>query len=191
MSRRNKGENATCLHCDGDCRLTNGVEVYPHRPDLADKQIWKCDPCQATVGCHPGGTRSLGHAANKRTRDARMKLHELMLDPLWENEPDRKAARRWVYKFLTKALGIKREDCHTGMFTIERCRDAWRALKDQTPETIRSWNAARFDAVQEAKTDQENRRRGRRGRRASRDDVKPITGAMFCPKQAALDEVPW
>ena len=22
---------ATCLHCEGDCRLTNGAEIYPPR----------------------------------------------------------------------------------------------------------------------------------------------------------------
>ncbi|MGI9484465.1 MAG: zinc-finger-containing protein [Geminicoccaceae bacterium] len=51
---------ATCLHCGGDCRLTDGAEIYPHRPDLADKQIWKCDACKARVGCHPDTTDPLG-----------------------------------------------------------------------------------------------------------------------------------
>ncbi|MDH3659539.1 MAG: DUF3268 family zinc-finger domain-containing protein [Alphaproteobacteria bacterium] len=181
----------TCLHCGGDCRLTDGAEIYPHRPDLHHKPIWKCDPCQATVGCHPGGTKPLGYAADKKTRDARMQLHNLMLDPLWLDEQDRKDARRRTYRFLARALGIGRDECHTGMFTIDRCRDAWRALKDQTPETIRAWNASRCNAAQEARTDRKSRKRGKRGRRASRDDVRPITGPLFCPRQAALNEVPW
>ena len=118
------GHEATCLHYNSQCRLTDGAEIYPHRPDLAEKQIWKCDPCLATVGCHPGGTNPLGHAADKATRNARMMLHEQMLDPIWQNEPDkpsRKTTRRRVYKFLAFALDIAPEDCHTGMFTIERC----------------------------------------------------------------------
>ena len=70
-----------------------------------------------------------------------MLLHEQILDPLWKNEPDRKAARRWVYKFLAKALGIERDQCHTGMFTIERCRDAWRALsRARNPTRSAAWN---------------------------------------------------
>ena len=182
---------ATCLHCGGDCRLTNGVEVYPHRTDLYPKLFYVCDRCDASVGVHSGTEKPLGHAADKPTRNARMLLHEQILDPLWKNEPDRRAARRWVYKFLAKALGIEREDCHTGMFTIERCRDAWRALKDQTPETIRAWNDSRRAAGQEGRTDRKRKKHGRRRRRASRDDVKPITGRDFCPKQAALNEVPW
>ena len=37
--------SATCLRCGGDCRLTNGTEIYPHRPDPAEKKIWKRDAC--------------------------------------------------------------------------------------------------------------------------------------------------
>ncbi len=51
---------ATCLHCDGDCWLTNGAEIYLHLAHLSDGQIWKCDPCQAWVGCQDGGTKPLG-----------------------------------------------------------------------------------------------------------------------------------
>ncbi|MGI9484760.1 MAG: zinc-finger-containing protein [Geminicoccaceae bacterium] len=82
---------ATCLHCGGDCGLTEGVEIYPHRPDLADKQIWKCDPCQATVGCHPGTLNPLGHAADEPTRKARSNLHDLRLDLIWKSQPDKPA----------------------------------------------------------------------------------------------------
>ena len=141
---------ASRLHCGGDCRLTDGVEIYPHRPDLADKQIWKCDSCNATVGCHPGGTKPLGHAADKATRNARMMLHERMLDPIWQNEPDkpfRKAARRRVYKFPAFVLDIDRDDCHTGMFTIERCRAAWKALNGVTPQSLEDWCSARRETT--------------------------------------------
>ena len=182
---------ATCLHCGGDCRLTDGAEIYPHRPDLAEKQIWKCDPCQSWVRCHDGTKNPLGYAADGPTRDARIKLHQLMLDPLWLNEPDRKDARRRTYRFLARALGIEHDECHTAKFTVERCRDAWRALRGQTSETIRTWNDASRNAAQEATTDRKNRNRDRRRRCASRNDVKPITGPLFCPKQAALNEVPW
>lgn len=185
---------ATCLHCDGDCRLTDGVEIYPHRPDLADKQIWKCDPCNATVGCHPGGTEPLGHAADKATRQARMKLHEQRLDPIWKNQPDKpsqKATRRRVYKFLTFALGIKREECHTGMFTIERCRAAWRALQDVTPQTLEDWCANRQELAHESRSDRQRRRHGKAKRKASPITGCWIVGKNFCAKQAALDEVPW
>ena len=181
---------ATCLHCGDECRLTDGAEIYPHRQDLASKPIWKCDPCGATVGCHPGGTRPLGKAADAPTRRARMMLHQHMLDPLWKHQPDRKWARTAAYRFLARALGLTRDECHTGLFTVDQCREAWKALREQTPATIAAWTESRRQSAQEARTDKKNRKRGKT-RKASRDDGIVITGRYFCPKQAALQEVPW
>ena len=157
----------TCLHCEGGCRLTDGKEVYPPCPDLHHKHFYVCDHCDARVGCHPGTTTPLGYAADKPTRDARSMLHELMLDPLWNSAPNPSRARRWTYKFLANALGIKREHCHTGMFSIERCREAWKAIRYQTPATIQQWNDARRIAAQEAETDRNRKKRGQPRRKAS------------------------
>lgn len=127
-----------CLHCHKPCRLTDGREIYPHRPDLAKKPIWKCDPCKAHVGCHPGTQEPLGFAADAQTRKARMTLHSEMLDPIWKTAPKkrRSATRNAVYAFLSRAMGLDRDETHTGMWTIEQCRDAWRHLKGHTHETI-------------------------------------------------------
>lgn len=184
---------ATCLHCDSACRLTDGSEVYPHRPDLFAKNFYVCDHCDARVGCHGDTTRPFGHAADLETRNARSALHDKMLDPLWKKEPqaDLKAARTGVYRFLARALGIEPCECHTGMFSIERCRDAWRALAGQTPATIRQWNNERRAFAQEAHTDRQRTRHGRRRRRASRDNAPSITGPRFDPAQASRNEVPW
>lgn len=137
---------ASCLHCGSDCRLTDGREIYPHRGDLYEKPVWKCDECNATVGCHPDTTIPLGYAANKETRRARSLLHEKMLDPLWKNAPgddgDKRAARRKVYKYLTAQLGIEHSQCHTGMFDIHQCRAAWWALHGRTLPKIEEWCAA-------------------------------------------------
>ena len=177
MSRRSlPGGRTTCLHCEGDCRLTNGVEIFPPRSDLHHKHFYVCDQCEARVGCHPDTTTPLGYAADEPTRKARSMLHELMLDPLWNSAPNPKRARRWTYKFLANALGIKRDHCHTGMFTIERCREAWKALRYQTPATIQQWNDARRIAAQEAETDRKRKKHGQPRRRASRDYAPSITG---------------
>jgi hypothetical protein len=135
----------------------------------------------------------LGRAADKATRDARIQLHNRMLDPLWKKLPDdhRKTGRVRTYRFLAWALGIERKDCHTGMFTIERCREAWQALKEQTPATIRQWNDARRQVATEAATDRQRRRHGKKRRKASPDHLPSIRGRDFCPQQAALNEVPW
>lgn len=142
----------TCGECQGTSALTSGLEIYPHRPDLHDKPIWKCEGCGAYVGCHPGTTNPLGTPAGHALRQARMLLHNRMIDPLWKTadrcgfyspktERSRKAIRRRarerVYIFLSQQLGIGRDETHTGMFDIETCRRAWKALQGVTYQEIR------------------------------------------------------
>lgn len=127
-----------CLHCGEASRLTGGREVYPHRPDLRSKKFWKCDRCDASCGCHPGGVQPLGFPANKETRQARMKLHNQRLDPLWRTVPrkQRNRTRGTLYAYMADCMGIPREKTHTGMFTIEQCRKAWECLGKITPEIL-------------------------------------------------------
>lgn len=141
-----------CPTCTKAARLTDGREVYPHRPDLHGKPIWKCDGCSGYVGCHPGTTEPLGTPANAELRKAREHVHAL-LDPIWQQadqfyadmktDRDRKLVRRLarvrVYEFLTHSLGITADECHVGMFEIERCRKAWKALHGVDYGTIRAW----------------------------------------------------
>lgn len=165
-----------CPSCNLACRLTDGAEIYPHRPDLRHKPIWKCDGCGAYVGCHPNTTTAMGIPANAALRSARVILHNEMLDPLWENawrEPCYantqshpsggrrangkeardsrktilKAARGRVYAFLAFKLGIADQDCHTGHFDIETCRLAWTALRGVTYAEIREWAKSRKAAA--------------------------------------------
>jgi hypothetical protein len=146
-----------CPTCSRAARRTSGREVYPHRPDLADKPIWRCDRCGGYVGCHPGGTKPLGTPANAELRKARSLLHERLLDPLWktadrcgeyapESERARQAIRRRartrVYAFLADRLRLSAADCHTGMFDLETCRRAWRVLQGVTYSEIRAWARA-------------------------------------------------
>lgn len=144
--------------CGVPTRLTDGREIYPNRADLADKAIYVCDACGARVGCHPGTTNALGIPANAQLRDARMKLHDRMIDPLWmtadqtgdyapEDEKARmiirQAARGRVYAYLAHKMGLDRKDTHTANFTLEQCRDAWQALQGVTYPEIRAWAKAR------------------------------------------------
>ncbi|MEM6623881.1 MAG: zinc-finger-containing protein [Pseudomonadota bacterium] len=123
-----------CMHCDQVARKTTGQEVYPRRPDLWEKVIWKCDGCGAYCGCHPGSSTPLGYPANAETRRARMLLHNKMLDPLWKKQRKgrRRYARNMVYAFLSAELGMPGERTHTAMWDVETCRKAWRALQGKT-----------------------------------------------------------
>lgn len=154
----NTPEAPLCPYCGQPAVLRSGAEVYRFRDDLADKWFWCCDPCQSRCGCHGKTKKPLGVPARADLRDARMKLHDQMLDPLWKNavaaggyEPeDEKAraiivstARRRVYAFLADRMGLTKDETHTALFSLEQCRQAWRALRGVTYAQIREWAKAR------------------------------------------------
>ncbi len=154
-----------CPYCGQPSALRVGSEVYPHRADLWSKFFYVCDPCGARCGCHGTTKNPLGVPANAALRDARMKLHDEMLDPLWKNavvagdyQPeDEKAriiivrtARSRTYAFLADRMGLTKEQTHTALFTLEQCRAAWRALRGVTFSEIREWAKARKTEKEQA-----------------------------------------
>jgi len=106
-----------CTYCGEDARLISGAELYPHRPDLCFRSFWRCETCDAHVGCHPGGNEPLGVLANSELRKARSIAHSVF-DPLWRNG---KMKRRDAYYWLSRQLGIRWRDCHIGMFDQAQC----------------------------------------------------------------------
>ena len=93
-----------CTGCeqDVDARLTNGAEVYPHRPDLADYPFWHCDTCGNWVGCHHKTgtpTKPLGVIPTKKLKQWRQVIHA-QLDPMWKEG-------NWNRKNLYAHLNIK------------------------------------------------------------------------------------
>lgn len=108
-----------CDYCGEPAKQVTGAAVYPRRPDLASKVMYRCQPCDAWVGCHPGTSNPLGRLADKALRVAKMEAHAAF-DPLWRGQP--RGARSDAYSWLASALGIKAEDCHIGMFDVEACK---------------------------------------------------------------------
>lgn len=98
------------IYCHGctsevEARLTNGAEIYPHRPDLATLPFWKCDTCGNYVGCHhltDDPTRPKGNIATPEVRAWRLRLHQ-KIDPLWKHG-GRKLRQR-VYALMSGELG--------------------------------------------------------------------------------------
>jgi len=101
-------ENRTiyCCGCQGYtwARLTNGLEIYPHRDDLHYLPFWKCDVCANYVGCHHktlDRTRPLGVIPTASIKAARQSLHAV-IDPLWQNG---KISRKKLYAKISKRIG--------------------------------------------------------------------------------------
>lgn len=114
-----------CDYCRRKASLVPGSALYPNRDDLAGKLFWRCGPCDAHVGVHPGTERPLGRLANASLRRAKMRAHAVF-DPLWKAKWKRdgcskKEARGAAYEWLAKELGINAGHCHIGMFDEELC----------------------------------------------------------------------
>lgn len=107
----------SCSYCGREAELVDGTEVYPHRPDLSDKKFYRCEPCAAWVGCHPGTDRPLGRLANAELRRAKMAAHQA-LDPLWRSG---RMSRSQAYDWLARQLGLHKSECHVGKFDVETC----------------------------------------------------------------------
>ena len=143
-----------CPVCLQAAQLVTGADIYRGSPELASKPYWRCEPCQTWCGCHAGTNKPLGIPADKATRDARQHVHKDVLDPLWQGainalgyEPEdekaraiiRNVARKRVYEYLANRMGLTRAETHTGLFSIEQCRQAYRILRDVDYPEIRAW----------------------------------------------------
>ena len=117
-------DGTLCDYCKRQAELVGAEKIYPHRPDLADKWFWRCVPCGAYVGCHPGTQNPLGRLADAALRRAKQRVHRV-LDPLWKSG---KMSRKDAYKQLSDRLGIASQNCHVGMFDVQTCEAACRAL---------------------------------------------------------------
>lgn len=109
-----------CPYCASRTELVNGQVIYPHRPDLKHKSFYICYPCSAWVGCHPGTTTPLGRLADRDLRMAKQRVHAL-LDPLWKSKQIKRSS---CYARLADHMGIPVQECHVGMFDLDRCRSA-------------------------------------------------------------------
>lgn len=97
------------IHCCGceksvQARLTDGREIYPHRPDLFALPFWTCDACGNVVGCHHktrDRTRPLGVIPTPEISRSRQLIHS-KLDPVWR---DGRMSRDKLYAALSKAIG--------------------------------------------------------------------------------------
>ncbi len=114
-------------------RLTDGLEVYPHRNDLKKIPIWICDECSNFVGCHhktKNKTKPLGCIPTPEIKEARKAIHEI-LDPIWKNGG---ISRKDLYAIISNFIGW---EFHTAKIkSIEEARDIYRLLIKLTANYI-------------------------------------------------------
>lgn len=127
MNKPQQRQSIFCVACNADvqARLTQGWEVYPHRPDLGQLPFWVCDTCRNYVGTHhqtEDPTRPLGVIPTPALRDARSHLHRL-IDPAWQQG---RTTRGRLYRGIAAMLG--QASFHTAeLRSVEEAREAYRA----------------------------------------------------------------
>lgn len=117
-----------CCGCGEDIepRLTDGAEIYPHRPDLSGLPFWRCDACNNFVGCHhktPNRTKPLGCIPTPEIKKARQHIHRV-LDPIWKQK---KIPREKLYCEIAAKLGVK--EYHTAEIrSVDDAREVYRVV---------------------------------------------------------------
>jgi hypothetical protein len=124
-------ETVICPYCARSAVFLESSEAVYQGRDFGP--LYVCWPCGAWCGCHPGTTRPLGRLANAELRKWKMAVHRVF-DPIWQRRWARRRlldpkyskahARGGRYKKLAELLGIPKEECHIGLFDVERCKRA-------------------------------------------------------------------
>ncbi|KAA3518859.1 hypothetical protein GOZ96_04945 [Agrobacterium vitis] len=126
----NKTRKIYCCGCgkDVDARLTNGREIYRHRPDLHSLPFWKCDCCKNYVGCHHKTENRINPLGNIPTPDlkaARQQIHRV-LDPIWKSG---RFGRSQLYGMVAHALGV--DEYHTAEIkNMDEARNVYRIVRE-------------------------------------------------------------
>lgn len=111
-------ERPKCGYCGEPATLVTGRVLFPKRATLRARLFWRCEPCDAHVGCHPKSARPLGTLARQSLRVLRMRAHA-EFDPLWQRGAF--ASRAAAYAWLAEQLGVAEADCHIGQFDESQC----------------------------------------------------------------------
>jgi len=128
MSRNHKKPKhpVLCPYCGKKAEKATGATIYPHRADLYEKRFYLCEPCDAYVGVHAGTWLPFGRLANAELREIRRKAHALF-DPLWKKG---EMTRGEAYGWLSRSLGITREETHIGNFDVAMCQETINAVTE-------------------------------------------------------------
>lgn len=127
-----------CPYCKQSANKVPGNVIYPHRPDLAEKQFWLCTPCDAYVGIDELSGRPLGRLADAPLRAAKRQAHEAF-DPLWRFG---QVPRRKAYLILAWLLQMDPARTHIGLMNIKECMKVVELCSGRDPLNLDDYQIA-------------------------------------------------
>ena len=130
-----------CPYCDRESEKVDSSIVYGGR---SYGDIYFCKPCWAYVGCHPDGSAK-GSLANSSLREARKSAHfwfdqiakTKLINKIWRQYIPDISNRNKAYLWLSKQMGINREDCHIGMMDENQCKLVQQISENAVKNTIK------------------------------------------------------
>lgn len=126
-----------CRYCGSPVVYTSNAEIYGR--EYGEDRCYLCRNCRAFVGVHPGTDTPLGTLANEELRRYRKAAH-FWFDKIWKS-PTRITTRDKAYKWLSKELGLPKEETHIGMFEKEQCEKVMEISQRRLQESgVALWN---------------------------------------------------
>src|SRR3546814_13339400 len=98
--------------CMGALRMT-GRELYPAKPELANKHYFACRNCDAWIGCKDGTWEPVGRLADAALRRAKQSVHAAVEPILVNTMADHS---------LPKS---RSEERRVGQAWVRTCRSRW------------------------------------------------------------------
>lgn len=132
-----------CPYCTNKAELVKGIVVYPHIPELKEKNFWYCKDCDAFIGCHAPNKGNnfrddvpFGRMSNKELREIKIKVHTLFSN-LWKavakrNNRVNKQIKQEAYIWLAGEMNISKYDCRIGQFSLEQCKEAIKIMSKKS-----------------------------------------------------------
>lgn len=126
-----------CRYCGSPVVYTSNAEIYGR--EYGEGRCYLCRNCRAFVGVHPGTDTPLGTLANEELRRYRKAAH-FWFDKIWKS-PTKITTRDKAYKWLSKELGLPKEETHIGMFEKEQCEKVMEISQKKLQESgVAIWN---------------------------------------------------
>jgi len=128
-----------CPYCNNESEKVDSIVVYGR----SYGDIYFCKPCHAYVGCHPDGSAK-GSLANSSLREARKLAHfwfdqiakTKLINKIWKQYIPDISNRNKAYLWLSKQMGIDRDDCHIGMMDENQCKLVQQISENAVKNTI-------------------------------------------------------
>jgi hypothetical protein len=93
---------------------------------LESRVFYRCNPCDAYVGCHPGTDKPLGSLANRNLRNQRQQAHAVF-DRIWK---EGFKTRSQAYTWLGKKLKLTWKQFHIALFDEATCQKVIQLSQD-------------------------------------------------------------